>query len=87
MAELTKKQSGPGIGSLTGAPVLLKQGFMQQKRLMGFKKRYFRLLQDSLFSFAAADTKVRLVSVGRSTAQPCEAAKDPTCAPLQLTPS
>ena len=61
MAELTKKQSGPGIGSLTGAPVLLKQGFMQQKRLMGFKKRYFRLLQDSLFSFAAADTKVRLV--------------------------
>ena len=39
MAELTKKQSGPGIGSLTGAPVLLKQGFMQQKRLMGFKKR------------------------------------------------
>ena len=64
MAELTKKQSGPGIGSLTGAPVLLKQGFMQQKRLMGFKKRYFRLLQDSLFSFAAADTKVRLVSVG-----------------------
>jgi hypothetical protein len=51
MAELTSKER-PGLGSLTGAPVLLKQGFMQQKSLMGFKKRYFRLLQDSVCCFA-----------------------------------
>jgi len=51
MSELTTKDR-PGIGSLTGAPVLLKQGFMQQKGMMGYKKRYFRLLQDSLFAFA-----------------------------------
>ena len=29
-AELTTKKSAP-VGALTGAPVLLKQGFMQQK--------------------------------------------------------
>ena len=34
----------------TGAPGLLKQVFMQQKGFMDSnKKRYFRLLQDSLF--------------------------------------
>ena len=47
MAELTTKQR-PGLGSLSGAPVLLKQGFMQQKTRIGFKKRYYRLLQDSV---------------------------------------
>ena len=51
MAELKPKER-PGLGSLSGAPVLLKQGFMQQKSMMGFKKRYFRLLQDSVCCFS-----------------------------------
>lgn len=33
---------------------------MQQKGFFGNKKRYFRLLQDSLFSFASAETKTPL---------------------------
>ena len=40
--------------------LLLKQGYMQQKGMMSNKKRYFRLLQDSLFAFAAPDTKTPL---------------------------
>lgn len=37
---------------------------MQQKGMMGYKKRYFQLLQDSLFSFPAPDTKTPLDELG-----------------------
>jgi len=37
--------------------VLLKQGYMQRKTAMGWKRQYFRLLQDSLFSFTNHESK------------------------------
>ena len=38
MAEVSTKRAAAAGGALTGAPVLLKQGYMQQKGMMGYKK-------------------------------------------------
>ena len=46
MAETTNKRAAPAGGALTGAPVLLKQGYMQQKGMMGYKK----VLQSASFA-------------------------------------
>ena len=40
-----------------GGPVLLKQGYMQIKTTFGWKRQYYRLLQDSLFSFKTHESK------------------------------
>eukprot|EP00287_Rhodomonas_sp_CCMP768_P008431 CAMPEP_0196726260 /NCGR_PEP_ID=MMETSP1091-20130531/7582_1 /TAXON_ID=302021 /ORGANISM="Rhodomonas sp., Strain CCMP768" /LENGTH=356 /DNA_ID=CAMNT_0042068661 /DNA_START=29 /DNA_END=1096 /DNA_ORIENTATION=- len=46
--------------ALAGAPVLLKQGYLQSKNMWGWKREYYRLLQDSLFKFATHDSKIPL---------------------------
>eukprot|EP00282_Hemiselmis_andersenii_P037962 CAMPEP_0169429634 /NCGR_PEP_ID=MMETSP1042-20121227/1970_1 /TAXON_ID=464988 /ORGANISM="Hemiselmis andersenii, Strain CCMP1180" /LENGTH=297 /DNA_ID=CAMNT_0009539895 /DNA_START=23 /DNA_END=913 /DNA_ORIENTATION=- len=40
-----------------GGPILLKQGYLQRKGTFGWKRGYYRLLQDSLFQFISHDSK------------------------------
>ncbi|EKX48925.1 hypothetical protein GUITHDRAFT_136551 [Guillardia theta CCMP2712] len=45
------------MSAMAGAPVLLKQGYMQTKKMLGWNTRYYRLLQDCLFEFPSHDSK------------------------------